>query len=117
MIKVLYVNGLNEGIYLWRIENFAKKMVKLKERCAVHVIFPVAITENVAWDKICIGYNEQTSICKDSYHCFHFACIWFLRNPSGAECASEFSRRYFFTFYPRDVVFLEFPARLCVSRH
>jgi len=59
-IKILYIPTLNLGCYLWRIENYANKMVHLKDKCAVHVIFPVAMEEDTAWDKICIGFGEQS---------------------------------------------------------
>ena len=65
-IKILYVPTLNLGVYLWRIENFAKKMVKHKDKCAVHVIFPVPMEENTAWDKICIGFGEQSKRIQDA---------------------------------------------------
>lgn len=66
MKKILYIPSLNLPVYFWRIEAYANSLVKFKDRCAVHVVFLVSMSDNIAWDKICIGHGEASQNIQQS---------------------------------------------------
>ena len=59
MIKVLYIPSLNIPVCYWRIENYAMRMVDLKNEVAVNVEYFTDILDiNMAWDDACVGKGD-----------------------------------------------------------
>lgn len=57
-MKIVYIPTLNPGVIHWRIENYAQEMLNLHPEVSVHVNYMPGFQEQVAWDKICLGYGD-----------------------------------------------------------
>lgn len=64
-MKVVYIPTLTEGICQWRIENYAIEMLKLHPEVSVHVNYMPGFQEGIAWDKICLGFDETSEKIQD----------------------------------------------------
>ena len=98
IIKILYVPSLNTPVYYWRIENYANALVKFKDRCAVHVVYLTPIESNFAWDKLCIGFGENSDMIQNSLEAaFRFYDVIIfqkIQNKEGLALIREYKKRF-----------------------
>jgi len=59
-MKIVYVPTLNVGVCYWRIENYALELLKLHPATKVHVAYMPGHQEQLAWDKLCIGFDDTS---------------------------------------------------------
>ena len=73
LLKVLYVPSLNVPLIYWRIENYAQEMVKMGERCIVHVEYMVDPRQTMAWDGMAFNCGEHSEAIQEKlYSAFKF---------------------------------------------
>jgi glycosyltransferase involved in cell wall biosynthesis len=68
MIKLLYVPTLSHTIGFWRIEAYAEALLKYPEEVAVHIKYMPGSEQNLAWDKLCVGFGETSEEIQDNLH-------------------------------------------------
>ena len=98
MKKIVYIPTLNLGVIFWRIEMYAQQLVKHFKRCAVFVSYMTDPSDNVAWDKACVGYGEfsdqiQTkliSACRN----FDYVIFQKIQNKEALFLLSEYKKKY-----------------------
>lgn len=60
MLKVLYIPTLSKTVGFWRIESYAEEMLNFPDEVAVHIMFMPGTDQNLAWDKLCVGYEDTS---------------------------------------------------------
>lgn len=81
LLKVLYVPSLNVPLIYWRIENYAQEMVKMGDRCIVHVEYMVDPRQTSAWDAMAFNCGKASEAIQENlYSAFkYFDIIIFQR--------------------------------------